>query len=97
MTTASPNEPTEGPGEMAVFDSEGLFVGTVRRDDEAEAPSEDLARVIIHLSDQAVNRLGLRVTTADVEATWLGAPDVGDHLVLDRPLVVALREQGFEV
>lgn len=105
MALSSPNEPTEGPGGMRVYDSEGFFVGNVRRDYEKfaggeenpEAPSEDLARVVIDLSHEAKDKWGLRVEQMDVEATWLEAPDVGDHLVLDRPLQKALVEQGFDL
>lgn len=97
MTLASPNEPTEGPGGMRVVDVDGLEVGRVLPPTELDPPSEDIARVAIALSDEAVQRLGLAVREADVEATWLEAPDEGDFLRLDRPLVVALREQGFDV
>ena len=95
--TSSPNEPTQGPGGLPVYDSEGLFVGRVRPAGALDAPSEDLARVVLDLSDEAVERLGLETRATDVEATWLEAPEEGDRLVLDRPLRVALEEQGFDL
>lgn len=97
MALSSPNEPTEGPGGMPVYDSEGVLVGHVRQDEEVEAPSEDMARVIIHVSDDLRSRYGLQDEAIDVEAQWLEAPDIGDRLLLDRPIAEALSEQGFDI
>lgn len=97
MSLPAANEVTVGPGGLRVVDSDGLDVGTVLPPDVSDPPSEDVARVAIALSDAAIERHHLAVRTMDVEAAWLEAPREGDYLRLDRPLSVALREQGFDL
>lgn len=97
MSLPAANEATSGPGGMLVVDSNGLQVGRVLPPEVSDPPSEDVARVSIRLTDEAIAKLGLTVREADVEAAWLGPAEDGEFLRLDRPLDVALREQGFDL
>lgn len=104
MPLSSPNEPTEthdvqegAKHRRPVYDTDGLLVGYVHDHEDVDVMSEDVGRVIIHLSEDAQRALDVDLPEADVESAWLHQADTGDGIVLEKPLREALVEQGFNL